>query len=75
MAVFSGMVVFNASLESPFLIKNSQLHFGTIRELPDKTLLGLSVDARKQGYLEILGIACKSCSRTWFTGGMLPVKH
>ena len=55
MVVSSGMVVFNASKESPFLrIVNSIS--GLSENSLTKTMPGLSADAQKQWYLEILGI-------------------
>ena len=55
MAVFSGMMVFNASKESPFLkIVNCTLGLSVNSLI--KTMQGLSADARKQWYLEILRI-------------------
>ena len=55
MTVFSGMMVFNASKKSPFLrIVNCIL--GLSENSLIKTMQGLLTDARKQWYLEILGI-------------------
>ena len=55
MAVFSGMVVCNASKDSLFLRIVNGIS-GLSENSLTKTMPGLSADAQKQWYLEILGI-------------------